>query len=298
MNAYWVYENIKQDVSAFNKLDTFLLLASVVLWKRKNPYTKNILYCDRLTRAFLRSYKCTKLWDEVKIVPENTNIDKKIFWASSKMVAMQEIDEPFVLMDHDFLVYQSFEDILKDDPVYTVEEDGIRYYPSAYDEYIKLVSDIIPRPKQAAINCSFMYFPDTKFSKLYASTAIELMERFSKLKVPNSKYLIFAEQLSLKFLLDRENIKYNTLLKAKWHSRERVYYPIEEGFFSLQESDLYFRHYWMEKPDLRGKGDNEELNVLNNILKKSDIKLEELNNHFDTDKEKVEVYWHIEDGNS
>lgn len=293
MNAYWVYENLKQDVSSFNKLDTFLLLASVVLWKRKNPYTKNILVCDRLTRAFLRSYKCTKLWDEVQIVQDNPNINKKIFWASSKLVAMKEIDEPFLLMDHDFLVYQSFESILKDKPVFTVEEDGIRYYPSAYDNYIKLISDIIPRPKQAAINCSFMYFPDTDFSKLYANTAIALMERFSEQNVPNSKYLIFAEQLSLKFLLDRENIKYETLLKAKWLSKDRKYYPIEEGHFSLDESDMHFRHYWMEKPDLRGKEDSEEINSLTNLLKKSDIKLNELINFFDPNKEKVEVYWHV-----
>jgi len=295
LNAYWVYENIKQDVSAFNKLDTFLLLASVVLWKRKNPYTKNILVCDRLTRAFLRSYKCTKLWDEVKLVNTKPEINKKIFWASSKLLAMQEIEEPFVLMDHDFLVYQSFEGILKDRPVFTVEEDGIRYYPSAYDNYIKLVSDILPRPKQEAINCSFMYFPDTSFSKLYADTAVQLMERFSELNVPNSKYLIFAEQLSLKFLLDREGIKFNTLLKAKWHSKDKKYYPIENGIFSLEESNLHFRHYWMEKPELRGKPDNEELTILTNILKNTGIKFFELNQHFDIGREEVQAYWHLDD---
>lgn len=270
MNTYWVYENIRKQSSFYNKLDVLLLLCSTVLWKKHHPQHNCILYCDKLTKTFLEGIDAIYLWDEVNISPDNKHIDKSIFWASSKLELLRYVKAPCILMDHDFLAYKSFDKYLKNVPLFTQDENGENYYPTSYDPFIRKVVDIIPRPKPYAINCSFMYFTETNFVNHYGKVSLELMERFSKMKVPSSKFLIFAEQLVLKHLLDYHNIKYNTLLNKRWNPHKSLYEDNDKGIMSIEESLLTFRHYWLDKPSIKSSKDgfnlNEEVRILKNIL--------------------------------
>ena len=270
MNTYWVYENIKKQSSFYNKLDVLLLLCSAVLWKKHHPLHKTILYCDKLTQDFLQEVNSPSIWDEIIIAPENKHIDKSIFWASSKLELLRYVKAPCILMDHDFLVYKSFDEYLNDVPIFTQDENGENYYPTAYDPFVREVADIISRPQPYAINCSFMYFTDTNFVNHYGKTSLNLMERFSKMKVPSSKFLIFAEQLFLKYLLDYHKVEYNTLLNEKWNPNLNHYEENDKGLFSVEESLSTFRHYWLDKPKIKQSNDgfnfNEEIRILKNIL--------------------------------
>lgn len=270
MNTYWVYENIKKQSSFYKKLDILLLLCSGYLWKKHHPTYNTVLYCDKLTETFLRSINSLNIWDEIKIIPENKHVDKSVFWASSKLEILRFAKAPCILMDHDFLVYKPFDKYLKKIPIFTQDENGERYYPTAYDPFIRQVNDLIPRPEPYAINCSFMYFTDTKFMNSYGQFSLQLMEKFSKLKVPNSKFLIFSEQLALKYLLDYHNIKYDTLLNEKWKPADGVYESNDKGIFSVEESLSIFRHYWLDKPKIRNSEEgfsfDSEVRILLNIL--------------------------------
>ena len=270
MNTYWVYENIKKQPSFYNKLDVLLLLCSGVLWKKHHPTHTTVLYCDKLTESFLKTINASSIWDKIKIAPENKHVDKSIFWASSKLEVLRYVEAPCILMDHDFLAYKSFDKYLNDIPVFTQDENGERYYPTAYDPFIRKVNDLIPRPQPYAINCSFMYFTDTQFVNKYGKFSLELMERFTQLKVPNSKFLIFAEQLGLKYLLDFFKIEYNTLLNEKWNPGEGKYEPNDKGIFSVEESLTIFRHYWLDKPRIKNSKEGfsfeAEIRILFNIL--------------------------------
>lgn len=270
MNTYWVYENISKQASFYNKLDVLLLLCSGALWKKYHPSHTTYLYCDKLTYTYLESMNALYIWDEVKIAAENKHIDKGIFWASSKLEVLRFVKAPCILMDHDFLAYKSFDNILGNVPLFTQDENGEKYYPTAYDPFIREVADLIPRPLPYAINCSFMYFTDTVFVNSYAKFSLELMERFTQLKVPNSKFLIFAEQLALKHLLDFHKVKYNTLLNQRWNPRNGEYEPNNKGIMSLEESQRYFRHYWLDKNKIKksieGFTFEEEIRILHNIL--------------------------------
>ena len=270
MNTYWVYENIKKQWSFYNKLDVLLLLCSTVLWKRHHPTHTTFLFCDELTFKLLTDLNAVGLWDNIELISENPNINKEVFWAASKVSQLKTIKKPTILLDHDLLVYKPLEKYFKELPLFAHEENGERYYPTQYDDNIKKVSDIIGRPKPHAINCSFLYFPDPEFANLYASKSLEIMERFTEYKVPNSKYLIFAEQLTLKALLDSEGITYNTLIKESWNCKDLIFEPKEEGIFSYEESLKYFRHYWMDKSKIKNSKDGfvfeEEIHILYNIL--------------------------------
>lgn len=277
MNTYWVYENIRKQASFYNELDVLLLLSSASQWKRLHPNFQCILYADKLTIELLENLNTTNLWDNIRTLPDNKHIDKNVFWASSKLEVLRFIEGPSILMDHDFIVYRNLEKYLKDKPFFAHEENGVGYYDTSWNPTINKVKDIINRPRPLAINCCFTYYPDDKFVNFYAKKSIELMEFFTKEKVPNSRFLIFAEQLLLKHLLDIHNIDYDTLLKEKWNAKNKVYEPSDKGYFTFEESNLIYRHYWMDKPKIKESKEgfdlNQEITILKNILSRhKDIK--------------------------
>lgn len=280
MQVLWVLENIKTDKEKhlfYTKLDSLLLLSSVFLYKKNHPNDTCILYCDKSTKDFLKTLNALDLWDEVKNLAINTFIDKSVFWASSKLEVLRNIKEPTIVMDNDFLIYKNISEMLNDKPVFTHKEDGTMYYPTANDPFIAEISDMISRPVPQAINCSFCYFPDYKFANSYAQFSLEMMERFTKLKAPNSTFLIFAEQLTLRHLLDYHRVEYTTLMKQEWVCETKVFRATEKGIIAPPNHELYFKHYWMDKPIIRKDKNTKEYKTLYNILKKQpELNLEPL----------------------
>ena len=282
MNTYWVYENIKEDHSFYNKLDILLLLCSGFLWKKHHPTHTTHLTADKLTLEYLDSFNGLSIFDKVDKIPKNKHVNKSVFWASSKVEKLRYIKGPSIVMDHDFLVFKSFEKYLNQDPFFCHEENGTGYYDTAWNPFVQSINDLINRPKPHAINCCFLYLPNSDFANSYSKISIELMERFTKLKAPNSRFLVFAEQLVLKHLLDYHKIEYNTLLNEKWNAKGKFYEPSDRGYMTFDSSQTTYRHYWMDKPfikqSLKGFDFNKEITILNHILKKSKVNLIELNN--------------------
>ena len=281
MNTYWVLENIREHDSFYNKLDILLLLSSVYLWKKNHPsYTTN-LSVDKLTFELLESIYGTQLWDNVEILPKNNSIDKSVFWASAKLEKLRYVNGPAIIMDHDFLVYKNLSKYFNDKPFFCHEENGKHYYDTSWNPFIREISHIVSRPKPHAINCCFCYFPDSNFTNMYAKTSIELMQKFTELKVPNSRFLVFAEQLLLKHLLDFHNVKYDTLLNERWNAKGKFYEENDKGHISFDNSFTTYRHYWMEKPKIKqskeGFSLEGEVNILNNILSNTTVNLQYIN---------------------
>lgn len=282
MNTYWVYENIQERVSFYNKLDTLLLLTSVYLWKKHHPTHTTNLSVDKLTYEYLHNINGLYLWDNVEILPKNKSINKGIFWASAKLEKLRYVKGPAIIMDHDFLIYKNIDKYLNKQPFFAHEENGDQYYDTSWNPFIQEISHIVNRPKPHAINCCFCYFPDSDFTNNYAKTSIELMQKFTEMKVPNSRFLIFAEQLLLKHLLDFHNIQYDTLLNEKWNAKGKYYEQSDKGYMSFIESNTTYRHYWMDKPLIRknkeGFNLEGEITILSNILKRSEVNLDYINN--------------------
>jgi len=281
LNTYWVYENISKQVSFYSKLDILLLLSSTALWKKNHPHFTTNVFFDQMTYDLIDKLNALKLWDNIEILPENKFIDKNVFWASSKLEVLRYIKGPSIIMDHDFLVYDNLDTHLNDNIVVAVEEDGRRYYPTGYDPFMRAIRKELPRPKTTAINCSFLYFPTDSFANMYARKSLELMDKFTKLKAPNSRYLIVSEQLLLKHLLDTFNIRYDSLMKAQWNCIDKKYVEYSKGIFPLEECSMKFRHYWMDKNKIRESKEDfdytQEIRILQNILSKYSLNLEYLN---------------------
>ena len=247
------------------------MLASASLWKRNHPEDTTWLYCDKLTYTVLNELGVLSVYDNVEIIDFQRNINKEIFWASSKLQVLALQEEPVILMDGDTLVFKPFKHHLEPDTVlYSNQEMGRGYYPTAIDPYVRKLS-YKARWKTDSVNVSFLYLPDPAFIKEYANLSIQMMEEFTQFNAPNSKYLIFAEQLLLKHLLHKNNILSKPIIKTVWDCDRWNWSKMEvPGIWNIKDSWQYFRHYgplksWYKKDD-PGHPYEKEMNMLRNCI--------------------------------
>ena len=92
-----------------------MMFTSVIQWKKHHPDAVCELHADKLTQEFFTQLGVIKLWDSVKDVGKNKAIDKNVFWASAKLQALRNVTEPVIIMDNDFIVYQSFDKFIKNE---------------------------------------------------------------------------------------------------------------------------------------------------------------------------------------
>ena len=271
MKTIWVLENIKGKSTFYNKFDLLMMFASVVQWKKHHPSFVCELHADTLTLDFFKKLGVLSLWDSIETVKKNSAINKSVFWASSKLQTLRFVKEPVIIMDNDFVVYRSFQKFINNKPVVAHEEDGLGYYLTSSDFFVKKVKHLINKPTTDAINCSFLYFPDYKFANTYAKISLEIMEVFTRAKAPNSKYLIFAEQLLLKHLFNIHEVQYDSLVDSVYKCTTNQFEDYSNGLISLEESHLYYRHYWKEKTLIRNNEEgfnyDEEIEQLENVVK-------------------------------
>ena len=102
MKIIWVLDNVEGDKSFYSKLYTLILIASIRLWKKFYPNDNCVLYCDELTRDTLDNIKVLHLWDSIEIYKPSRDINRKIFWAASKLEVLSLQTEPCIIVDNDF----------------------------------------------------------------------------------------------------------------------------------------------------------------------------------------------------
>lgn len=244
MKIIWVLENIENDIKFYSRLNILLLLASVRLWKRNNPEDNCVLYADKLTKEVIVKSNVHHFWDSIIEYNSNTNINKRVFWAASKLEVLAQQTEPVIIMDNDTLVFKPIKDQLDLSKVYVCNfEVGKGYYPTAIDPFVQKLTTK-KRWKTNSVNVSFLNLPDPDFTKRYANHSIKMMEEFTAMNVPHSQYLIFAEQLLLKHMLDEENIPHSSILATNWDCKKWEWgEDHHNGLWTVMESGLYFKHY-------------------------------------------------------
>ena len=278
MKTIWVYENIQEDVKFYSKLNVALLLSSVTLWKRNHPTFECVLYCDSMTKSLLEELQVTHLWDSLILYKHELNIDRSIFWACNKVKVLSEQTEPCIILDHDTLVYKPMHQYLNDKVLVSNLENGKGYYPNNVDPYIRQL-DYKPRWKPDSLNVSFLYFPDPIFLNMYATTSLQMMEDFTQLGVPDSQYLIFAEQLLLRHLLDRENIEYQSIISTNWECNKWDWgKKHSKGIWSIKDSYVHYHHYGPLKSQIINGSLEDYNSELQNLLNCINIKGLDLSN--------------------
>ena len=108
-----------------------------------------------------------------------------------------------------------------------------------------------------------------------------MMEDFTKMGAPNSQYLIFAEQLLLRHLLDRENIPYKSLLSMYWDCDKWDWgKEHSKGIWGPSEYLLYYHHYGPLKTYVSNDSEwyKKEMEMLFNCINIKGLDLSSVNN--------------------
>ena len=271
MKVIWVYEDIGK--LPLSRLEVTMLLTSTKLWGFYHPEDTRVLYCNLRLGNTLKSLGVLKSFDKVIIFTnEDFLVDTQVFWSFSKLKTLVQQTEPVILMDHDFVPLCRIKDSLDLSKVcYCNTEYATGYYPGNMDSYIKQLSLKLRWPEYSS-NVGFLNLPDPEFTQYYAGTSIQVMEELTKLKVPNSLYLIFAEQMVLKQLLQDQ--PYQALLKDVWRCKEHRWDSKnvdQNGIWTLKESSrIKFHHYGPTKKHLVGDDYGKELAWLFELLQPSE----------------------------
>ena len=154
MKAIWVIENVKKDNSFYDEFTLVMLFASVTLWKRYHPNHTTILYCDKQTLDVLSNLDILSLWDQIKDLSYPEKINREIFWSSCKTKIISEATEPIIVIDHDFLISTNIDEYLKDEVLYTHEEQAYPWYPHKNDKYCAQLPYPAPNEVDLAANVS------------------------------------------------------------------------------------------------------------------------------------------------
>lgn len=273
MKVIWVYENITREREQYSKFNTLLMLASVSLWKKNHPEDDTWLYCDNITHSLLKDLEVDSLYDNIQVIDfDNKAINKEHFWASSKLQVLSLQTEPVIIMDCDTLVFKPFKQhLVKDQILFANREFGRGYYPTAMDPLIRNLS-YKARWQTDSVNVSFLYLPDPEFTRNYANLSLQLMEEFTSAKAPNSRYLIFAEQLLLKHLINKNNVENRAVISTEWDCNKWQWSKVEtNGIWTIKESWQYFRHYgplkkWYKSDNDKDHSYTEEMEMLRNCI--------------------------------
>ena len=243
MKTIWVFDGLGKTLQ---KQDIVMLLASAKLWSIHCPQDYRVLYCSSTLGSTLENLGIPKVFDEIISLSSlpRFNVDTSVFWAYPKLRVLSQVDEPVTLVDHDFMTFCNLRDKLDPGKVcYNYTEDARSYYPTNLDPLVKQLSYKTRWPDFSA-NVSFLQLPDPGFTKFYAGTSLQIMEEFSKLKVPNARYLIFAEQMVLKHLLEGQD--YQCLIREIYTCQEESFSQTldSHGIWHVGEADWHkFHHY-------------------------------------------------------
>jgi len=255
MNAVWSYEKINDFNFTPAEIDVFI--ASVLLWKHTYPQFKTHFVCDSATKKYFKKH--LGIFDEVIEYKFNKNINRKVFWAASKIEALKCIPAPVCHIDLDFYNWINLEPfgIFDYDMVAAFEEETKNFYLKKEDAMrgVKLDVDITG----AAYNTSFMFFKTNDIKNKFCLTSISYMIQASKRDLypifnsNKSLYMIFAEQQLFGEVAVNNNVNVKTLVKELFLAGGGGYIPNnnENGILKEKYTHHFLVHLGEYKKNLK-----------------------------------------------
>ena len=207
------------------KMFDFELLHFVLSALFYKKYNGSIyLYTDNTFATYLTSNNLSGIWDFIDVGKynefTNLNLNPKSNWTGFKTWLLSQIPSPFLLIDHDNVVFTKIPTELFDKSVRFAHLESINpyYYPDRKDmECGDFEFNDEWNWELDVANTCLLYFNDEKFKNEYSKKAME----FEINNSPKSKYLaevqyLFADQRLLVMMLEQSNIDYGTFSNRKF----------------------------------------------------------------------------------
>ncbi|GAA0177665.1 hypothetical protein SH2C18_08520 [Clostridium sediminicola] len=210
------FVNHPNDDYFIEDFDLLVGILSALKWKEKNGSIK--MYTDDLGGDYYYKLGLTDIYDlgvEIsleKIVPKSLN--PYIFWAGGKLYALREEDTPSLMLDLDFIIWESISDEVANQDVCIAHRElleGITYpnyekfkglYPYDYDDDWDW--------KENPCNTALAYFADKELKDYFVRESIKFMNqdfRLYKNHWDRVIAMVFAEQRLLAMCAKKKGIK-------------------------------------------------------------------------------------------
>lgn len=224
-------------------IDDFEILTTIISalkWREKNGNIKMIT--DEVGASYYKSIGLDIIWNlgiDIALDDISDKVNSNIFWAAGKLYALKGQKSPCVMIDTDFIVWESIEDILINSEVSVIHKENIieAVYPNK--EYFRFKNGysldenfdwtVLPS------NTAFAYISNEDFKDYYVKSAIDFMNNLdcNDDKITN---MVFAEQRLISMCAKRKNIEINEIMSL-------------DNLFSNNQN--LFTHTWGHKREMR-----------------------------------------------
>jgi hypothetical protein len=223
------HPGVSYTIEDYELLTTIL---SALEWRKHNGSIKMIT--DRIGAEHYRRLGIDHIWDMGIDTCLDNEVDPAIsplaFWAAGKIYALQKQTAPCVMIDTDFIVWQSLDRDLRDTPLAVIHRENITgdiYPPKSFfqmnDAYTFPVEwnwSVLP------CNTAFLYIADENLKAYYTNQSITFMKNLKSSRNITAE-MVFAEQrllamcanargVDIKSLLDVDNLEKQTYFTHTW----------------------------------------------------------------------------------
>ena len=224
-------------------VEDFELLTTILSALKWQEYNGDIqMVTDEIGAAYYYRLGLEKIWnlgiDDTLERKMKGNINPSTFWAAGKIYALEKQTNPCVMMDTDFIVWQSVKEELENHRLSVIHKERIE--ESVYPNQEKLImNETYTYPKKwdwsvEPCNTAFTYFGYRWFKDYYVNESIRFME--STMGEDSLIYMVFAEQRLLAMCAAEKQVDLYALSN------------VEELFQSNQNR---FTHIWGYKRHIR-----------------------------------------------
>lgn len=231
-------QNTNYFIEDFEILTTIL---SALKWREFNGSIKMIT--DERAADYYKKIGIESIWDlgiDVKLHSEvHKDIDSNLFWAAGKIYSLKDTKAPIVMMDTDFIVWETIEDKIKGNDICVIHKEPLsdNVYPNKgyFDSLGEYKLNDNWDWEEKPCNTALTYIGDEDFKNYYVEEAINFMRQkwVSRDRIIN---MVFAEQRLIAMCAKEKNLRIKELA------------TIEELFNKDQES---FTHVWGFKDIMR-----------------------------------------------
>lgn len=239
--------------------EILITILSALKWREKNGSIKMVT--DEIGAEFYRKINIDSIWDigiDVSLDKISKKINPEIFWAAGKIYSLKKQNSPCVMIDTDFIVWESIYSLLNHSEISVIHKELIspEVYPGK--EHFKFKKgynlkniwnwDILP------CNTAFMFINNEDLKNYYTKSSIDFMKNVidSNDRIIN---MVFAEQRLISMCADDMGIEINELMNLDILSKG---------------TQNYFTHIWGYKNQLkinREKRKNFCIKCIKRILK-------------------------------
>jgi hypothetical protein len=254
-------------ISKFKKpWEIAMIIRSTHFCKEYNNLSP-ILYCDSEIYEYYKEVGLDRCFDEIRhILPTIPDFDPSIFWSAGKFIAINDIEENFLMIDLDaevrFKINFSNCDVFCAHAEGILENDLVHYPdPGLIDTNGYFTSKYGFNWDKKAYNTSLLYFKDLQIAKEYATEALNFIRGTDKIN-PSFEiaYILLPEQRFLYEFCKYNQLKVSRLISGIYQPEDKL--RKTKCFFdnsNIDEiTDRGFLHVWGFKKKIFNIEDEEQ----------------------------------------